>query len=87
MCITSSKTLSKASQLSREANNKDQSKKDRYLPISAFRLGHKSRWRMNLSRAEHNFLAKAETDIVYIYCDQIDQRVERSVVYRSDRVS
>ena len=64
MCITFSKTLSKASQLSKGPSNEGQSNEHRYLPISAFRLGRRSRLRMNLSGAVLDFLAKGETDIV-----------------------
>ena len=55
MCISCSKTQSNSSQVSRELSDKGQSNERRYLPISAFRLGCRSRLRMNFSEAVPRF--------------------------------
>ena len=55
MCISCSKTQSNSSQVSRELSDKGQSNEHRFLPISAFRLGCRSRLRMNFSEAVPRF--------------------------------
>ena len=66
VCITCSKTQSNSSQVSRELSNKGQSNDHRYLPISAFRLGCRSRLRMNFSWAVPGFLTRGDTDIIIV---------------------
>ena len=62
VCITCPKTQSNSSQVSRELSNKGQS--NEHLPISAFRVGCRSRLRMNLSEVVPGFLTRGETEIV-----------------------
>lgn len=84
--ITCSKTQSNSLLVLKELSNRGQSNEHRYLPVSAFWLGCRLRLKFNLSGPGQYPLFSSEARQIW-YCDQIEQKVERSAVCCCDCAS